>query len=172
VVPISPRRWRLASSDRAATVLRVRDQAWMGPRSGVDRSGRLDGSAQRPPRHRHGDLTATVHAGVTLVDLNRVVGEHGQWLPIDSAFDAATIGAVLATNDAGPLRHRFGTPRDLLIASRSRQPDGRLVKAGGHVVKNVRATISANWSVDRAERSRPSVMATFKLLRSHEHRPR
>jgi FAD/FMN-containing dehydrogenase len=28
----------------------------------------------------------------------------GQWLPIDTAFDAATIGGIVATNDAGPLR--------------------------------------------------------------------
>ena len=31
--------------------------------------------------HRHGDLTATAHAGVTLSQFNRELARHGQWLP-------------------------------------------------------------------------------------------
>jgi glycolate oxidase FAD binding subunit len=87
--------------------------------------------------HRHGDLTATVEAGATLADLNAQLAREGQWLPLDSAFDRATIGGLVATNDAGPLRHRYGTPRDLLIGMTIAVTDGRLVKSGGHVVKNV-----------------------------------
>ena len=87
--------------------------------------------------HRYGDLTATIECGATLVDLNRQLAMHGQWLPVDSAFPAATIGGVVATNDSGPLRHRFGTPRDLLIGVTLVLADGRIVKAGGTVVKNV-----------------------------------
>jgi glycolate oxidase FAD binding subunit len=87
--------------------------------------------------HRHGDLTATAQAGVTLAALNRELARHGQWLPVDSAFDAATIGGIVATNDSGPHRHRHGTPRDLLIGITLALTDGRLVKAGGNVVKNV-----------------------------------
>src|SRR5262249_41649621 len=34
--------------------------------------------------HRHGDLTATAHAGVTLTHLNQELARYGQWLPIDS----------------------------------------------------------------------------------------
>jgi glycolate oxidase FAD binding subunit len=78
-----------------------------------------------------------VQAGVTLVDLNRELMREGQWLPLDTAFDGATIGGLLATNDAGPLRHRYGTPRDLLIGITLALTDGRLVRSGGHVVKNV-----------------------------------
>jgi len=87
--------------------------------------------------HRYGDLTATIESGATLVDANRELSKHGQWLPLDSAFGAATIGGIVATNDAGPLRHRFGAPRDLLIGVTLALADGRLVKAGGTVVKNV-----------------------------------
>ena len=50
---------------------------------------------------------------------------------------SATIGGAIATNDSGPLRHRYGTPRDLLIGIRLALTDGRLIKAGGNVVKNV-----------------------------------
>ena len=87
--------------------------------------------------HRHGDLTATIESGARLIDVNRELGTHRQWLPIDSAFPGATIGGIVASNDCGPLRHRFGTPRDLLIGVTLALADGRIVKAGGTVVKNV-----------------------------------
>ncbi len=87
--------------------------------------------------HRHADLTATLGAGATLRAVNRELAVHRQWLPIDSAFDAATIGGIVATNDSGPLRHRFGTPRDRVLGATLATTDGRLVKAGGNVVKNV-----------------------------------
>jgi glycolate oxidase FAD binding subunit len=87
--------------------------------------------------HEHADLTATIQAGARLADVNRALARHGQFLPIDSAFDEATIGGAVATNDSGPLRHRYGTPRDLLIGIRLALTDGRLIKAGGNVVKNV-----------------------------------
>jgi len=87
--------------------------------------------------HRHGDLTATMEGGATLEEVNAQLAEHGQCLPIDSPFDGATIGGILATNDSGPLRHRWGTPRDLLIGVGLATIEGRVVHAGGHVVKNV-----------------------------------
>jgi glycolate oxidase FAD binding subunit len=87
--------------------------------------------------HRFGDLTATIESGARLTDVNRQLAMRGQWLPLDSAFADATIGGIVASNDSGPLRHRFGTPRDLLIGVTLALADGRLVKAGGNVVKNV-----------------------------------
>lgn len=87
--------------------------------------------------HEHADLTATVQAGARLGDVNRMLAEHGQFLPIQSAFDDATIGGIIATNDSGPLRHRYGAPRDVIIGMRVALCDGRVVKAGGNVVKNV-----------------------------------
>ena len=87
--------------------------------------------------HEYADLTATVQAGARIDDVNRELARHGQWLPIPSPFDDATIGGAIATNDSGPLRHRYGTPRDLVIGIRLALTDGRLIKAGGNVVKNV-----------------------------------
>src|SRR5262245_40230757 len=81
--------------------------------------------------HRHGDLTATVQAGATLDAVNRVLAEHGQWLPLDPpASDRATIGGIVATNDSGPRRHRYGAPRDLIIGVEIVRADGVLAKAG------------------------------------------
>jgi glycolate oxidase FAD binding subunit len=88
--------------------------------------------------HRHGDLTATIQAGATLADVNRALATHRQWIPLDPpASDRATIGGLVATNDSGPRRHRYGAPRDLIIGIDFVRADGRLAKGGGIVVKNV-----------------------------------
>jgi len=113
--------------------------------------------------HEHADLTATMQAGARLDEVNHILARHGQWLPIESAFDESTIGGAIATNDSGPLRHRYGTPRDLLIGIRLALTDGRLIKAGGNVVKNV-----AGYDIGRLMSGSHGslaaiVSATFKL---------
>jgi glycolate oxidase FAD binding subunit len=88
--------------------------------------------------HVAGDLVATVPAGVSLDSVNDVLRRQRQWLPLDPPrHDRATIGGIVATNDSGPRRHRFGAPRDLIIGIEIALVDGRLAKAGGRVVKNV-----------------------------------
>jgi glycolate oxidase FAD binding subunit len=94
-------------------------------------------SLARITRYEPGDLTVSVEAGLSIRALNQVLAEHSQWLPIDAAADASTIGGAVATNDSGPLRHRYGTPRDQIIGVRLATADGRLATAGGQVVKNV-----------------------------------
>jgi glycolate oxidase FAD binding subunit len=88
--------------------------------------------------HRDGDLTAVVPAGATLADVNGELGRRGQWIPLDPfRADRATIGGIVATNDSGPRRQRYGAPRDLIIGVEIARVDGKLAKAGGQVVKNV-----------------------------------
>ena len=88
--------------------------------------------------HRHGDLTATLQAGATLAETNRVLRRHRQWLPLDPPWsDRATIGGIVAANDSGPRRQRHGAPRDLIIGMTLARADGVLAKTGGIVVKNV-----------------------------------
>jgi glycolate oxidase FAD binding subunit len=114
--------------------------------------------------HRDGDLTVTVGSGVALARLNTRLAARGQWLPVDSAFAAATVGGALATNDSGPLRQRFGTPRDLLIGITLALTDGRVVKSGGTVVKNV-AGYDLGKLVTGSYGSLAAIVdATFKLL--------
>ena len=127
-----------ASAERMATVIRGGGTklAWGRPPAAVD----LVVSTSRLTRllaHRHGDLTATVQAGMPLRDLNAALSAERQWLPIESAFEGSTVGGIVATNDAGPSRHRHGSPRDLIIGITLALTDGRVVKAGGTVVKNV-----------------------------------
>jgi glycolate oxidase FAD binding subunit len=86
----------------------------------------------------HADLTATVEAGVTLERLNQELGRAGQFLPLDPlASPGHTIGGVLAAGWSGPLRLGYGSAREFLIGLRVALPDGRLVRSGGRVVKNV-----------------------------------
>jgi glycolate oxidase FAD binding subunit len=86
--------------------------------------------------HAAGDLVVRAEAGVTLGQLSKVLAEKGQRLALDGPA-AATVGGVVATGAAGPLRLRYGTPRDLLIGITVVRPDGRVAHSGGKVVKNV-----------------------------------
>ena len=88
--------------------------------------------------HAAGDMTVTVEAGCTIAALQQHVALRGQRLALDPLWPGrATVGGVLATNDSGPLRHAFGTARDLLLGVTVALPDGTLARAGGKVVKNV-----------------------------------
>jgi glycolate oxidase FAD binding subunit len=84
------------------------------------------------------DLTITVEASVALEALDAALAEHGQWLPwLPPAPGRATVGGLLAAGVSGPLRLGYGTPRDWALGMRVALADGRLVKSGGKVVKNV-----------------------------------
>jgi glycolate oxidase FAD binding subunit len=115
-------------------------QHWGNPPARCDLvvdTRRLD----RVIEHAAGDLVVQVQAGVALDDLAAVLASAGQQLALDPAAPAAngtgTVGGVLATNSAGPLRFRFGAPRDLLIGITVVRPDGVVARSGGKVVKNV-----------------------------------
>jgi glycolate oxidase FAD binding subunit len=91
-----------------------------------------------PVQHFAGDLVATIPSGATLASANEVLAQTGQWLPLDPSYAAcATIGGIVAANDSGPRRHKYGSPRDLIIGVELALCNGRVAKAGGRVVKNV-----------------------------------
>ncbi len=88
--------------------------------------------------HTPEDMTVTVEAGATLATLQARLASARQWLPIDPpAPQSLTIGALLAANASGPRRHGHGTIREHLIGLKAVLADGRLIKSGGKVVKNV-----------------------------------
>jgi glycolate oxidase FAD binding subunit len=95
-------------------------------------------SLDRIVEYEPADLTVTVEAGMKLSSLQALLGERGQWLPLDPPGSAAmTVGGVIAANASGPARIAYGTARDLLIGIGVATPGGELVKSGGRVVKNV-----------------------------------
>ena len=91
--------------------------------------------------HEPADLVCVVRAGTTLSHLQETLASapgFRQRLMLDPPQgDAATIGGMLATAASGPLRTRFGTPRDLVIGASFVLSDGTVGRSGGKVVKNV-----------------------------------
>ena len=86
--------------------------------------------------HEAGDLTCTVEAGIRLSALRSALAARGQRLSLDPPGDP-TVGACLAKRLSGPLSHRFGTPRDLVLGVTLVLGDGTIASSGGKVVKNV-----------------------------------
>jgi glycolate oxidase FAD binding subunit len=124
------------------------------------------------------DLVLSVGAGVRFGDVQAVLAEHGQRLPLDPPGGAdATIGGLIATGRWGPLRYSAGTLRDLLIGIAVAHPSGTLTKAGGMVVKNVSGydmprlylgslgtlgvVVSANFKVLPRPRAEATVIASY-----------
>jgi glycolate oxidase FAD binding subunit len=89
--------------------------------------------------HNVGDLTAVLQAGVRMSDAQATFGRAGQRLALDppDPDGRATIGGVVATADSGPLRHRYGALRDLILGVQVALPDGTVARAGSRVIKNV-----------------------------------
>src|SRR5579862_6499029 len=101
---------------------------WGNPPRGCDlivSTRRLDQIIE----HAAGDLVVTVQAGVTLAALQERLAAEGQRLALDPP-GGATVGGLIATNAAGPLRFRYGAPRDLLIGITIVRADGMIAKAG------------------------------------------
>jgi len=84
-----------------------------------------------------GDLVATAQAGVRWTGLRDRLADHGAWLAQDAPGGDRTLGSVLSTGTAGPLRSGFGAPRDHVLGLTLVTGDGRIVRVGGRVVKNV-----------------------------------
>jgi glycolate oxidase FAD binding subunit len=87
--------------------------------------------------HNAGDLTAVLEPGVPLADAQATFAKAGQMLALDPPDGGATVGGIVATADSGPLRARYGSPRDLVVGMRVALSDGTLAKSGGKVIKNV-----------------------------------
>jgi glycolate oxidase FAD binding subunit len=86
--------------------------------------------------HEAGDLVARVQAGARFGDVAATLARAGQRISLDAPA-SATIGGIIADGLAGPLRLRFGGPRDLLIGLTIVRADGVVAHSGGKVVKNV-----------------------------------
>src|ERR1019366_6335237 len=88
--------------------------------------------------HSWQDLTATVAAGTTWSAMQQVLAQHNQQVALDPLWpETATVGGIIATNDSGPMRLKYGSLRDLIIGMTIVLADGTIAKSGGKVVKNV-----------------------------------
>ncbi len=84
------------------------------------------------------DMTCTVEAGCSWAALQQRLAQHGQFVALDPLWPGrATVGGVIAANDSGAFRFRYGGLRDLLIGMKVVLADGTVARSGGKVVKNV-----------------------------------
>jgi len=139
-----------ANSGEAAAVLRYIDENGLSvsPVGGGTKLGW--GNAVHPKillhthrmnallEHTWQDMTCTVQAGCTWSSMQTALAEHGQFVALDPLWpEHASIGGIIATNDSGALRYKYGGLRDLIIGMTVVLADGTIARTGGKVVKNV-----------------------------------
>jgi glycolate oxidase FAD binding subunit len=86
--------------------------------------------------HEPAELIVRVGAGTPVAEVDAALRAHGQFVPLPSA-PGATAGGVLAVGHGPITRLGDGPMRDTLLEARFVNAAGKLVKAGGPVVKNV-----------------------------------
>ena len=131
---------------------------------------------RRVLQYEPNDLTISVEAGMAFADLQKLLAANGQMIALDPPFPSqATVGGIVAANSSGPLRRLFGTARDLIIGMQFATLEGRLVRTGGMVVKNVAGldmgklmigsfgTLAVITSVNFRVHPMPEQTATFLL---------
>ncbi|MFM2140612.1 MAG: hypothetical protein RLZZ25_877 [Gemmatimonadota bacterium] len=122
------------------------------------------------------DLTLSCGAGTTLAELDAATRAQGQWCPLlPWGDDAGTVGATAATATAGPFATRLGQPSALVLGLECVDGTGRVIQAGGRVVKNVAGfdltrlmigawgTVGIITQLHLRLRARPPVDRTFVL---------
>src|ERR1022692_3252344 len=121
----------------------------------------LRGVLQYEPR----DLTISVGAGLGWREFTRLLAENRQMVPLDPPFaDGATVGGVISANCSGPRRRLYGTARDLVIGMQFATLEGKLVKSGGMVVKNVAGLDMAKLMIGSFGTLAAIAVVNFKLL--------
>lgn len=86
----------------------------------------------------HRDMTITVQTGITVAELQRILAEQRQWLPLDvPRSEAVCVADLILDHWYGSLSAGYGTIRDWLLGVAAVDGSGRLFHAGGRVVKNV-----------------------------------
>ncbi len=111
------------------------------------------------------DLTISVEAGMRYADLDRLLAQNRQMVPLDPPFaETATIGGILASNTSGPRRRLYGTARDLVIGMKFATLEGKLVQTGGMVVKNVAGLDMGKILIGSFGTLAAIAVANFKLI--------
>lgn len=139
-------RWVAApgSVDDVSAVLRVAAQEdlsvvargagskidWGAPAAPVDivlDTGRLAGIRPGAPD----ELAVEIGAGTPLRAVQAALDRVGQRLPLDPPSPGATVGGVVAADEAGPLRQLHGTPADQLVGLSYVDASGAVTRSAG-----------------------------------------
>ncbi len=131
---------QVAEAQRSGTPLRI---AGSGSKAGYGRP--VTGTPLDLTRHQgitHYDpveLVVSVRTGTRLAHLQRVLAAAGQHLPFEPPHFGgdATVGGTIATGLSGPRRPWSGAVRDFVLGTRLITHEGRELRFGGEVMKNV-----------------------------------
>jgi glycolate oxidase FAD binding subunit len=115
------------------------------------------------------DLTLTVQAGVSLDEVASVLATEGQTAVLPEDTGDATTGGVVAAGLSGWRRRRYGPTRDRVIEVELVTGDGRIVHAGGRVVKNVTGYDISRLAAGSYGSLGIITMVTFKLWPGPSH---
>jgi len=90
-------------------------------------------------RHDPAELVLTARGGTPLAEVEERLASKGQRLPFEPPHfgPAATLGGTVACGIAGPARAWAGPLRDFVLGARVLSGDGRVLRFGGEVMKNV-----------------------------------
>lgn len=145
VVAVAP-----ADTEQAASILRFADANRLSVSPWGGGTKQRWGNAVRPKivlhthrlnallEHTWQDMTCTVQAGCTWSSMQSALAQHGQFVALDPLWpDCASVGGIMAANDSGALRLKYGGLRDLIIGMTVVLADGTIARTGGKVVKNV-----------------------------------
>jgi glycolate oxidase FAD binding subunit len=116
------------------------------------------------------EYTFTALAGTSVVEVEKLLAERGQYLPCDPILGqrGATLGGTVAAGVNGPGRQRYGGVRDFLIGLRFVDGQGKLVRGGGKVVKNAAGFDLPKLMVGSLGRLGVLVELTFKVFPAPE----
>jgi D-lactate dehydrogenase (cytochrome) len=131
----------LASASTRGIRTRIVETAGDGPDPDLDRwNGLLVETSGLPGgvSHSPSDLTVTVGGSERIGELQALLLRGGQWLPLDvPGSEGWTVGGAVARGLWGPLAPTYGRLRDLVLGAELVTGDGRHVRLGGQVMKNV-----------------------------------
>ena len=115
------------------------------------------------------DLTISVEAGLPWQRLTSLLAEHRQMIPLDPPYASfCTVGGVVAANCSGPRRRLYGSARDLIIGMTFVTLEGKQVRSGGMVVKNVAGLDMAKLMIGSFGTLAAIGVVNFKVLPAPE----
>lgn len=84
------------------------------------------------------ELVVTARCGTPLAEIESALAARRQFLACEPpGFGSATLGGAVATGLSGPRRASAGSLRDFVLGVRIMDGEGRVLKFGGEVIKNV-----------------------------------
>lgn len=116
------------------------------------------------------DLTIVVGAGANVGQIEAMLDERNQTAVLPEVSGAATVGGVIASGVSSLRRGRLYGTRERILETTSVTGDGRVVRSGGRVVKNVTGYDLHRLAVGAFGALGVIVSACLKLWPSPPHR--